>query len=501
MSTQSICNSEPEGVDLDNLFKDYVDTDLVRPLNNSSSAQSSPDNLACLLGIASPNESDFGAESILNRETKTAWHKALQECDQSFASPWSGHSASPSYIASPSATESYSDSESLNYQGFIGSVGEQLRSMSQPCTPRSHTSHRSLEKAVAFQNQTQDRSARNSSTRLSTRPSTMQTSYFCPHTPGLWNNQTTPIYTVSRNASEEPASIATVSEFAENENKDGLLVQKFSQVHTLGHSLLPTNDEQYLSHYQSTTPASLAVEEPNRTHHNENIELSFSPGDTSSAAISALLAPPSSLPLASKPWIPDTTPNLDFDFSPPDLIDTSNTASWWNSESTTTTYSPTNTLHFTTQNTELQGLGITCEPTPFNYTALPAHICPSSSSSSSFTSLTHRTPSLTSPPRKPHPRPRTRPNSSQPRRSRTSSPHPTSRTTTNTGFVNFTPEDSRKILTGVAPSGSSKTKARREREAAERRRKLSQAAMKAVLEAGGDVERIRVLEGEGLLVV
>ncbi|KAI9710690.1 MAG: hypothetical protein M1820_002523 [Bogoriella megaspora] len=60
------------------------------------------------------------------------------------------------------------------------------------------------------------------------------------------------------------------------------------------------------------------------------------------------------------------------------------------------------------------------------------------------------------------------------------------------GFVNFTPHDSRKILTGVAPSGSSKTKARREREAAEKRRKLSEAAMRAVEDAGGD---ITVLEG------
>ncbi|CZR53156.1 uncharacterized protein PAC_03034 [Phialocephala subalpina] len=55
-------------------------------------------------------------------------------------------------------------------------------------------------------------------------------------------------------------------------------------------------------------------------------------------------------------------------------------------------------------------------------------------------------------------------------------------------FVNYTPSDSRKILTGVAPSGSSKTKARREKEAAEKRRKLSQAAVRAVRAAGGDLE-------------
>ncbi|XP_014554237.1 hypothetical protein COCVIDRAFT_39794 [Bipolaris victoriae FI3] len=497
MSMQSVCNSEPEGVDLDNLFEDYVDTGLLRPSNNSSSAQSSPDELACLLGIASSNESDlFGAESILNRETKAAWHKALQECDQSFASPWSDYSASPSYIASPSATDYYSDSESLSFPGVIGSVREQLRSMSQPCTPRPHTSRRSLEKAVAFQNQMKYRDTRNLS-KTSTRPSsrTMQASCPRPYTPDLWNNQTAPIHIVSRTASEEPASLVTLSEFAEDENKDCLLAQEYGQVHTLGHSLLPTNDEQYFSHYQSTTSASLVMEGPNRNHHNENMDLSFSPGNTSSSAISALLTPPISLPLTSKPWIPDTTPTLDFDFSaPPDLVDTGNTASWWAGESTGTGYSTANTLHFTSSNTELHGLGITCEPTPFNYTVHPAHTLPSS-----FLPLTHRTPSP--PPRKPHPRPRTRPNTSRPRRSRTSSPNSISRTTAaNTGFVNFTPEDSRKILTGVAPSGSSKTKARREREAAERRRKLSQAAMKAVLEAGGDVERIRGLEGEMLVV-
>jgi hypothetical protein len=64
-------------------------------------------------------------------------------------------------------------------------------------------------------------------------------------------------------------------------------------------------------------------------------------------------------------------------------------------------------------------------------------------------------------------------------------------------FVNYTPDDSLKILTGVAPSGSSKTKARREKEALERRRKLSQAAVRAVQAAGGDVS---TLVEEGLLV-
>lgn len=64
--------------------------------------------------------------------------------------------------------------------------------------------------------------------------------------------------------------------------------------------------------------------------------------------------------------------------------------------------------------------------------------------------------------------------------------------------MNFTPHDSNKILSGVAPSGSSKTKARREKEAADKRRRLSQAAVKAVVDAGGDLS---VLKREGGLIV
>ncbi|EPS36155.1 hypothetical protein H072_10258 [Dactylellina haptotyla CBS 200.50] len=61
-------------------------------------------------------------------------------------------------------------------------------------------------------------------------------------------------------------------------------------------------------------------------------------------------------------------------------------------------------------------------------------------------------------------------------------------------FVNFTPHDATKILSGVAPSGSSKTKARREREAQEKRRKLSEAAAAAVLAAGGDPSAIENID-------
>lgn len=63
----------------------------------------------------------------------------------------------------------------------------------------------------------------------------------------------------------------------------------------------------------------------------------------------------------------------------------------------------------------------------------------------------------------------------------------------NVSFVNFTANDHQRILTGVAPSGSSKTKARREQEARDRRRKLSEAALIAVRNAGGDVEALEAV--------
>lgn len=100
-----------------------------------------------------------------------------------------------------------------------------------------------------------------------------------------------------------------------------------------------------------------------------------------------------------------------------------------------------------------------------------------------------------SPPATPRSRKGSRGPRSNHRRSKTatgiSERRSTAHAATGAGFVNYTPDDSTKILHGVAPSGSSKTKARREKEAADKRRRLSLAAAKAVMEAGGDVEELR----------
>ncbi|KAL8731014.1 MAG: hypothetical protein Q9166_003665 [cf. Caloplaca sp. 2 TL-2023] len=106
---------------------------------------------------------------------------------------------------------------------------------------------------------------------------------------------------------------------------------------------------------------------------------------------------------------------------------------------------------------------------------------------------------ISSPPALPHtPRTHRRSKSAAPRRKSAGNLRtPKSSASTSMGFVNFTPQDSKRILTGVAPSGSSKTKARREQEANEKKRKLSAAVLRALEEAGGDTEG---LKREGLLV-
>ncbi|CAP72704.1 uncharacterized protein PODANS_2_1350 [Podospora anserina S mat+] len=64
-------------------------------------------------------------------------------------------------------------------------------------------------------------------------------------------------------------------------------------------------------------------------------------------------------------------------------------------------------------------------------------------------------------------------------------------------FVNYTPNDKQLLMTGVAPSGSSKTKLRREKEAKEKAREFKERLARAVEAAGGDLKRLEEVE-EGL---
>ncbi|KAK4236429.1 regulatory protein weta [Achaetomium macrosporum] len=103
-------------------------------------------------------------------------------------------------------------------------------------------------------------------------------------------------------------------------------------------------------------------------------------------------------------------------------------------------------------------------------------------------SFTTTTPSSSFPA---HPTSTTNENNSNKRTSSTTLHEP--KESTDDGFVNYTPQDRALLMTGVAPSGSSKTKARREREAAERQREFRARLAKMVEAAGGDVRKLELV--------
>ncbi|GAB1313943.1 Regulatory protein wetA [Madurella fahalii] len=119
-------------------------------------------------------------------------------------------------------------------------------------------------------------------------------------------------------------------------------------------------------------------------------------------------------------------------------------------------------------------------------------------SSSSSARKQHRTPSsasTTATTATPHNHHSRKPTSSATAATVTSGPSGAS----GDGFVNYTPQDRTLLMTGVAPSGSSKTKARREKEAAERQREFRDRLARMVQAAGGDVSKLSgELEGVGV---
>lgn len=511
---QAISNKDVEVADLDRLFEEYVEMDLLHPFNNSASGQSSSDELARLFELASSNESDlFRANPILDRETKAAWHKALQDCDENLTSPWSDVSTSSSFSASSSTgKESPSDSASLSFPAVVELDRDQLQSASQPSTPRPHTSGRLFKKAVSFHSQFQHCGIKKPSKKSSTRSSSkmMQSTHPRFYTPDFWSRKTeTPIGCLARNSC---ASYTASPRPVQQEQDHDFLIQEYQQSRTHTHSLLPSHSGN-VSHHHSTSLMSAAIGTCSVNGYNENMHLEYGSCNASSAGLPALPTPPSSLPLAAEPWCPDTSCTLDFDLTAStDFIDTTKASNWWNTSvpSTQPCYSIESPLHFTSQALDVPGLGITSATTSFDFGVVNAHTLASSASSSSFNmpSYTPMQPPPHHRPSSPQSQPRTHPRRKPGSRSRrpsqrrksTCSTNSASTATASVGFVNFTPEDSRKILTGVAPSGSSKTKARREKEAADRRRRFNQMAVQAVMAVGGNLDMIRSLERDGLLV-
>lgn len=549
-----ISDKEMGVVDLDQLFEDYVETEFLQQLNDAAADRSSSEDLAHLFELSSSNENElFGTSSspMLNRDTADAWHKALQKCEQNPTS--SVPDISTSFYVHSKGKESLSDSELLSFEDIfeLDQNLNQLRSISQPSTPRPHTP-RTVKKAVSFNDHATSRgiqklpkkSASTSFTKM------MQPSYYRTPIPDVWSRKIDTT-TDSMQLQQPPNDLTSPppsARIVRHENSNGFFAQTHQPYGTNESPL--TNTDPHTPNidfinYQLTPQASPAMglsAHSNNAFH-ENMGLTYS-SSVSSAALSALHTPPSSGRLPMTTWGPDTSPTLEFGFSAsPDFCSTK-TASWFDDS----THHPAPSLRESNSRPSSQNmglaapmgdLGISCDTTGFGdfgavglgvsmgETTMPGASAPSfdmtgypamyTPPQQHIVNIGHRplsrTPSPTPQPRFHRRRPSGQSQSHHHRASHSSTASSRRKSsngsqqssrqssTGGSGFVNFTPDDSRKILTGVAPSGSSKTKARREKEAADKRRKLSQAAMKAVMEAGGDIDSLRRLEREGLLML
>jgi len=545
-------DKEVEIVDIDQLFGEYVETDVFQSYSESTVDRSSSDDLAHLFDLPSSNGNDvFATSPILDRDGDIAWHtcKAVQQCEQNPASTTSNEFSS--LYTDVRGKESLSDSELLSFEDLFELERNQLRSISQPSTPRPHTG-RSVKKAVSFQDRSIPRGIHKSSRKspAASFAKMMQPSFYRSPIPDVWSRKmdTTADAFVPRGASNGIVSPPPSSKIEQHESGSGFY-SRTRQPYAEDRSPLASpglnNTEMHFSNYQLTPQASPAIGISNGNDNNDpfstNMGLAFS-SSVSSAALSALQTPPSSLRLPMTTWGPDTSPSLDFGFSASPDFSATKTAGWWDDDAAAgPTYRENSHSRTTSQNmVAMEGLGISCDNASFGdfgVAGLGIHSADGNGNGASasfdigkytttmyptppqqhIVSIGHRplsrTPSPTPQPRFHRRRPssqshahhsRTHSTSRSDRRKSSNGSNATSSrqsSSGNVGFVNFTPHDSRKILGGVAPSGSSKTKARREKEAADKRRKLSQAAVKAVMEAGGDVDSIRRLEREGLLML
>ena len=554
-------NKEASAVELDQLFESYVETDLFQQLTTAAADPSGSDDLAHLFDLTATNENDlFGFTPILHREAEP-WHKATQLGSQNPSSS-SGSAETLVNYSHPRGKSISISSDTLSFEDLFEIERDQLRSTSQPPTPRpatattSNTSSKDnfskcIKKAQSFPDRLVTRGVQKSlkkcpSSSFAKTAKMMQPSYYRAPVPHMWTRKMDSAvdlhaHVLPINMHSPPPS----TKLSQDDCADGFFVQHHNQQpYITSRSPMAeggSSPDMGFTSYQLTPQASPAIGVSSSSDpFGQTMGLTYTTS-ASGAALSAF-TPPSSLRLPMDPWAPNESSALDFpysscssDFSP------TKTAGWWNDESMPIQAQQPYPTHresnarATSQSipVSMAGLGIACDMSSFSdmseynsqpemqpqyhaqpmYSTPPTHAAHPSHPENMVpigTRPLSRSPSPTPQPRFHRRRPSgqaLRSSTVQARRKSSQSSHASSRAPSNAsssglnvGFVNFTPDDSRKILTGVAPSGSSKTKARREKEAAEKRRKLSQAAVKAVIEAGGDVERLKMLEREGLCV-
>ncbi|EON68513.1 hypothetical protein W97_07771 [Coniosporium apollinis CBS 100218] len=540
----------------DDLFGQYVETDLLELSDNTfepSSSDDLPDTFFDVSG--SSNGSDPVDVSPMptcdgrRTESRESWQKTLRYLEQNPALSPQGNQASiyPESCgrAAASDTELFS---LLSLEPKTPQIETAASFFSTPGSPSPLAYRNRKLTNTPVQDESVIRKVSHGikkQTRKSSRsPRMMRSSFYRTGLQDLWNRRTetgADRFNIQIPATQLPASPPPSAKF----NQNGF---EITGEHSAGfkHEVSsPRTNHFDFNAQMRLTPLSSPV----LGCSNGGRSSFYQPAEIATAALAAtfttdplhaLQTPPTTAPLQTAPWGPESSILLDLSFSvSPDFSAHRSAALDWPPTSAPQPCGPPPTYHSSGPNLlglsavpgdlSTAGLMISCEPSALGgldmeldasgfaaeqaglmamqgYTTTPARqtqrqrerqrqlASPSRSPSSSPPPITpsrhRRTSSVAKTPRSHHRRSKSSHHGSHHGANPSGGGH--SRTSSApVGFVNFTADDSRKILTGVAPSGSSKTKARREKEAADKRRKLSLAATRAVLEAGGDLGRLK----------
>ncbi|KAJ4361022.1 uncharacterized protein N0V89_001591 [Didymosphaeria variabile] len=552
-------DKEIEAIDLDQLFDQTVETGLFQQYSDATTAPSSSDDLSYLFEEPSSNGSNPCDTTALpswgTPNEGDAWHKAIHRLgEQNVASPLIDNDSSSVYPHSDGKA-SLSDPILSSFEELFILDHLDSRPASQPSSPKVQVEKptrkarsspdRSIRDRHGVHKTAHKKSASAGNTVRMMRPSTYRAGF-----QDIWTRKLDTaaeafnLHMPTNGIHSPPPSTKLI----QDEHSTGFFPRE-PQPYTIAVSPLAgdagSSPGIHSVNYQLTPQPSPAVDQNGMANAFQFSNDGMAGAYITNAALSALHTPPPSNRIPAGAWSSDKSPNVDFGSfsSSPNFQNTTKTTGWWSGPnthsipvtgpSTTSTYqspqsrSASQNMGFGTSPSSVTGLGISCDSASFGGYAPEMNDSqngmPHAASSFDmppYAAVYPPTPGIPighgpanppsrSPSLSPQPRFTRRRHSSHPhnrtasrRKSSGSSQHSAQASSRGIslggGFVNFTPDDSRKILTGVAPSGSSKTKARREKEAAEKRRKLSQAAVKAVMEAGGDLWR---LEKEGLLAL
>lgn len=143
-----ISGKDLEVVNLDQLFKEFVEIDLLQQLKYSTAERASSGDLVHLFDLPSLTDSEVPAGSPLVDWDHGSWQPCSQRLYQDPASFNSNDSSS--FCITAKTKGSLSDSDLLKFEDIFELEQNQLRSISQPSTPRPKAA-KAVKKAVSFQ--------------------------------------------------------------------------------------------------------------------------------------------------------------------------------------------------------------------------------------------------------------------------------------------------------------------------------------------------------------